>query len=349
MVIIWLIYIYITFILLLCSCRISSTIQSHNSNLILLFFFIFIFIGTFATFTGDYLGYQEFINDVIIEKSNINMEAIYIDLVKITEGNIHLFRFVIFIITFILLYYLLKITNNLDLRIIFIYAAIELLTAIDGRQQISIYLFLIGCIIIWKYHFRITGMILIITCVYFHKSAFFLLLGIPFIFINFTKTRKYLLFIIFPVLVYTFKYLFNYIIIANELEFLGDTYLKQESISFLPTMIILLITKPILIMSLSLWVLYKSKLDYAPKYINNIYRWLFGIVYINCIIAFLPIENYIIIYERFLRPQVMAAILILPYCIKPKLTKNLILLFFLFAIFFYANSYIILQVFRQKT
>lgn len=345
---IWIINIYITFILLIFSCKISTPIQNNNSVLIKLIFLYFIIIGTFATFTGDYLGYQEFINDVIIEKSNINMEPIYIWLVEITKGDINTFRFIIYFITFILLYYLLKITNNLDSRIIFIYATIELLTAIDGRQQISIYLFFIGNILIWKYRKYITGIFLVIICIFIHKSALYLFIGLPFIFIRFTKLKSILLLILFPFLTYLFIFIFNLITEQIDSNFIGSIYLNQEEESFLPTMTILLMTKPILIMTLSIWTIYKIKLDNAPLYIHYIYRWLYGIIYINCIISFLPIENYIIIYERFLRSQVIAIILILPYCIKPKLLNNIFFIILTFIIFFYMNSYIVLQVFRSR-
>ena len=348
MIAIWIGYLYIVFLLLVCACQVSTPICNHNSSALKLVFGVFITLGTFAIFTGDYLGYQQLVADVVDGQSNAEMEPVYIWLIDIVAGNIHWFRFAIFLISFILLYYLLKKTDNLDFRILFIYALIELLTVIDGRQQISIYLFFIGCIFIWKNHRKYLGLLFIFVGLFTHKSAVFLLLAIPFIFIEFTKREKCLLYILFPVFISVILYVFNLLLSQPELNFLGSVYLKADEISFAPLLMTLLVMKPVLIMILSIWTLHTVKLEGAPLYIHYIYRWLWGMVYINSIIAFMPIENYIIIYERFLRPQVTAVLLILSYCIKPKLINNVFFFLLSFAIFIYMNVYIILQVFRSR-
>lgn len=172
-------YVFILFSLLYYSYRINHG-KSYSKVLYNFYLILFVCLGTFAYFTGDYLHYKDEIsrlNDNILNPTHI--EPIFVLLITWVGGDYTLWRLCVYIITFVLLGYFLKLVHGNNFHTLFWYSLFILPGAVSGRASIAIIAFFIATIYLIRKKY-IVGLFFYVLAILTHKSILPLLLLLPF-------------------------------------------------------------------------------------------------------------------------------------------------------------------------
>lgn len=192
-------YIFILFSLLAIIYKLNHG-RIFNNQLYKIYYLIFILFGTFAFFGGDYIHYKDEIARLSTNYLTItHIETIYVILVKLTNGNYHLWRLVIYTTIFLLLNHFLKQTYQKHPNTILWYALFILPDAVNGRVPIGILSYFISAVYFIKGK-RFLGFCFFIFAAISHKSILPILLLLPFIKVKLNYKLLPLIIVCIPIL-----------------------------------------------------------------------------------------------------------------------------------------------------
>lgn len=318
----------------------------HNRSTAKYFIIILAVIYTYGAFGGDYPHYAEILSNLHHHKTNItHFEDLYVTLNTYLNGNYDLFRLCLAILSFVPLYWILKLTNRLDYRILFLYAVFEFPKAVEGRQQCAIYLFFLGLYILIKNHKALIGLILIITSWIFHKSGYICYALLPFVLFNFSKRNIFISILLFPLIVIFENNLLIHILNSPDNQFAGSSYLTAEAFSMTTAMKVIYYFRIALQYFLGIYLLKKFFLIYKrDKYlcIENISaKLLYGAIYISTLLFFIKIDQTTL-FDRSLRIWWIPLLVLAGGIIKKRFINNKMILSISLITFLLSIAYILL-------
>lgn len=297
-------------------------------------FVLFTLLGIYGAFTGDYPHFGQILHNLQYNRRYMtHMETIYVDIAKYVDYNYTLFRVSISILSYSLLYWILKINNCLDYRVLFFYAIFELQYAIEGRQQCSIYMFYLGVyLLLIRKHF-LTGISLMALSLIFHKSGITALAILPFLVFKFNKRNLWLSIIMFPFIVYIENSLLNSYLSESDIELAGSNYFTASDFSRTITMKIVYVMRILLQYSIAIWLLRKTSWK-RSKTGRISAKLLYGAMYITSALFFLNIDQ-LTPFDRSLRLWWIPMFVILAQTLHTHFKRNrfLIKTSFLYIIF----------------
>ena len=125
----------------------------HNEKLPVplrwLFILCMVLLSVYAQFTGDYVGYKDIVNSIFSQIRFIpHFEDVYVWIIHAVTGDYEMFRLVIALLTYIPIYTLSSPRQGYSTRELSSSSAWDLWNALEGRQQIAIYLAMLGLIML---------------------------------------------------------------------------------------------------------------------------------------------------------------------------------------------------------
>lgn len=289
-------------------------------------FVALILLSVFGAFTGDYPSFKIIVQELNTRRSYLSythFEEVYSWLALAVRGNYDLWRLGIALFSYISLYFCLKISGSLNYRTLFLFSTWELWGAVMGRQQCSIYILMLGLLLIWikrKYFF---GLLLIIASYFLHKGGMIGLTILPFIFIKVDNKNVILLAILFPILVSSEQLLVDYL--KNDEEFAGRNYLEIDDFDRTLFNQIDYWCRVISAYALGIWTMLRFKKYKHIKWCNYMARFLMGAIYVSSLLYFLPIDQKTP-FDRSLRFWYLPFCLISSRAMHPKLDRNMFII-----------------------
>lgn len=308
-----------------------------------LYWFLFILLGTFAYFTGDYMHYKEEISRLTDSISNpTHLEPIYVWLISFTGGNYTLWRFCVYVITFSLLIYFLRLAKQNNFYTLFWCSLFILPGIVSGRSSIAIIAYFIGIIYFMQKRYGY-GIMFLFFAIIAHKSILPLLLLLPFAVVRVNKKQiLFISLITFVVVVSLIKPLIQNLIAMNilkedsfyhYLEYNGSIF---GSIGSVIEFIIGVMPYNIAIISfiISLWKIkfYTHEMDLIVRL--QMFTFIFVLFLLTCLFSFGYSNPMFYRYYGMIKyPLLLLMVYVYPKFTKLCLTKSsfFILLIFLFS------------------
>lgn len=336
----WIAYIFLTLSTFASACARKGPIHNEKSvPLRWLFIVCMVLLSVFAQFTGDYVGYKNIVNSVFSQIRFIaHFEDVYVWIIHAVTGNYELFRLVIALLTYIPLYYIFAKARIFDPRIIFFFCVWDLWNALEGRQQIAIYLAMLGLILLLLKEKKILGLVLIAVSFFFHKSS--MMFPLILVALAFSLNRRNVLICLafLPVAVVLENTLLKHILASNA-QFAGDAYLTMEAFGRTTAMSILQNGRTLLYYMVAIFIIVKMmKAKNVHPFYRAMSKILFGAVYISTVLLFLDIEQNTL-FLRSIRYWRIPMLCCLPVIMEKKFYKNSYLIICTFGIFFFALLY----------
>lgn len=211
-----------------------------------------------------------------------------------------------------------------------------------GRQQIAIYLAMLGLILFLLKEKRTLAIILMVVSFFFHKSS--ILFPLILIFLAFPLNRRNVLLLLacMPFAILVENFLLKQLIASNA-QFAGDDYLTMEAFSRTTAMSILQNGRSLFYYLIGIFILWKvgHAKNVHPFYLSMA-KVLFGAMYITTILLFLDIEQNTL-FLRSMRYWRIPMLLCLPPILNTKFTKNTFLILCTLAIFIFALFYTVMM------
>lgn len=325
---------YLVYLFLLVSSfiwlRLKFTLKSEHI-LILFWFVIFVYLGTYAYFTDDYESYAEVVNAAYINPLAIfSIEPFWIWLADYTKGNIDSYRFIVFFLIAIILFFIHKAACVKLKYLIIYYTFFCLLAQITSiRQALNMMLCLYGTLLCYNKH-RIIGIIFILLSCYFHKSGIIFALLLPLGWLPVSKKIFWTYLLISPLLGFAFYAVLNTSTTFLPLLFLQN-YAEKEAEYGNRHVAMQLLSNISGICNFSLVVLtilyFHNTSDRLVKLLT---RYLFGLSLMYVFFFLLPMETNVI-YKRLLWFGLLIMVIIWSKCIQRELmTRRYIYMLLLF-------------------
>lgn len=161
----------------------------------------FIWLGTYAYCTGDYAHYRDIVSRLGINIENAtHIERYYVVLIGLTNANYEVWRLIIYVLVFLLMYQALGLSKRDSYYSLLWFSLLMLPEAISAvRSTLAFWAFLVGLIYVNN-----GGKKSMLSIIYFwiaieaHKSIAPLLLLLPFCFIRLNGTVMALLCLLIP-------------------------------------------------------------------------------------------------------------------------------------------------------
>jgi len=294
------------------------------------FFVMLAVIYVYGAFGGDYPHYGQIVSNIYRHSRYLShFEDIYIDLAKYVEGDYVLFRVIIAITSFVSLYWIFKLTNRVDYRILFLYSIFEFMHAVEGRQQCSIYMFFLGLFILMTVRKRVLilvlGLCLLILSSFLHKSGYLNYAVLAFLLFKFSKRNIIISLLLFPLVVKLENDVLSMILKSSDTDFAGAGYLTADDFSRTFVMQFIFTTRIIIQYLIAFWILSKVRTKYNLNQASNLdlvnAKMLYGAMYISSALFFLDIDQ-LTLFDRSLRLWWIPSLILIGSIIKPQLTKN---------------------------
>lgn len=300
----------------------------RNSKSTDMYYVMFALLGVFGAFTGDFVSYGDEVARMATQQRYAShFEDIYIWFIKVTEGNYLAFRVFMSVMSYALLYWLLRLFNKSDLRVLFLYCALEYVFAIEGRQQINIYMFFLGVFLMIGRKKYIYGVLLVIVSYFFHKGGVFCSFLLPFLLFKLNARNLVIAMVLFPVIVIVENNILDWALGIRLRDMRGLTYLDAEDFSRTAAMKVVYYGRIAIQYVLALWALWKyvKFKDKVPKVYGYVASMLFGSIYLSSCLLLLDIEQ-MTLFDRSLRVSWMPIIILGAEFLKPRLGKNKLVL-----------------------
>lgn len=313
---------YLLFVLIIFYYGLRKKTPVRNSQHLKWIFACMILLGVYSAFTGDYPHYAVIVSNVYHHSKYLtHFEEIYVNIVHFFNGDYTLFRLTVYSISFISLYYVLKATQCLDIRILLLYTCLELQAAIEGRQQCSYNIFYLGIALLLLKRKYILGIVFVFLSTLLHKSGIISFALLPFLFFRFNKRNILISFILFPFVVYLKNMVLMEILSDDSTEIAGSSYFNSEDFSRTIYMKICYYGVIWIQYALGIITLYKCL---KSRFVADTNIWaplLFGCMYISSALFFLDIEQSTPFY-RSLRLWWLPMLFLMGKFINPSITKN---------------------------
>lgn len=255
-------------------------------------FAVFTLLSVYGAFTGDYPSFKVIVEELNTRKSFLSythIEEVYAWIALAVKGNYDLWRLTIAIISYVSLYFCLKFTGTLNYRTLFLFSTWELWGAIMGRQQCSIYVLLLGLLLIWIKKKYLFGLLLVLISYFLHKGGMIGFSILPFLFVKINNKNLVLLAILFPVIISGEQLLVDYL--KTDENFSGRNYLEIDDFDRTIFNLIDYWCRVIGAYIFGIWILLRFKKYKHIKWCNYTARFLLGAIYITSLLYFLPIEQ----------------------------------------------------------
>lgn len=188
---------------------------------------IFIWLGTYAYCTGDYVHYRDLVFRLGINIENAtHIEKYYVTLIELTNANYDVWRLVIYILVFVLMYHALCLSKRDTYYSLLWFSLMMLPEAMNAvRTTLAFWAFLVGLLYVNNGGKRsILSIIFFLIAVEAHRSIAPLLLLLPFCFIRLNKMAMFALCLLVPI--------FSFLLEDTALSFLiGHGLVEKEGIS----------------------------------------------------------------------------------------------------------------------
>lgn len=160
-------------------------IYTKLSNGFLLVYILFcILLGIFAFFTSDWPSYKEIAENQYLSKGTIvtNVEPFWRWVAIAVKGNVYLFRAVIFVPCYVILFLYLKLFIHPRKWFLFVllHLFVQFYTEIGLRQSLSIMIFYFAFMLFSRKNIfnRIMALLMFVGCVFLHKGTILFLPGL---------------------------------------------------------------------------------------------------------------------------------------------------------------------------
>lgn len=206
--------------------------QPIPSSKRLMIFLLLTFLGIIGLQQGDYFGYLDEVKEIARTPESYgrvtHLEPQYETLARIVNGNYILWRFIIFGGQFAILLYYLRKSDLFTYGYLFFFSSICLSGMIVGRTSWGVVLFF--CSIYYALQNKDYKHILVAPlCLFSHTSLVVLLAIIPLVFFRINKKSFLFFLILFFVLTYALKYVFDNIPMLSAYEQAEILSQKMES------------------------------------------------------------------------------------------------------------------------
>lgn len=289
-------------------------------------FVALILLSVYGAFTGDYPSFKEIVEELYTRKSYLSythLEEVYVWLANAVEGNYDLWRLGIALVSYTSLFFCLKLTGSLNYRTLFLFSTWELWGAVMGRQQCSIYVLILGLILIWTQRKYLFGFLLIILSLFLHKGGLIGLAILPFVFIKINKPNITVLLIVFAIIASGEQILLDYL--KEDDDFVGKNYLEIEDFDRTIFNLIDWWARVVSTYLFGFWVLFKFQKYKRIKWCNYMSRFLLGAMYVSSLIFFIPIEQRSP-FDRSLRLWYIPIILLATRAMNKKWDRNIFII-----------------------
>lgn len=260
-----------------------------------IWFIVFIYIGTYAYFSDDYEPYSRVVEEAYINPwANYAIEPFWVWLADFTKGEIDLYRFIVFGVIAVLLLLLSKIACLRIKYLIIFYTLFCLLFQVTGiRQSLNMLVCLLGILLVYKKHWLIGILCIILSC-FLHKSGLLFALLLPLSLLPVSKKVFWVYLLMSPILYVAFYALLNssttflpLLVLQNYAEGEGEFASRHIALRLLNVTSILC---NFILIILTVGYFYKS----SDRLVKLLTRYLFGLFWISLFIFFLPIEGSVI-------------------------------------------------------
>ena len=340
----WMAYIFLTLSTFASACARKGMIHNEKSvPLRWLFILCMVLLSVYAQFTGDYVGYKDIVNSIFSQIRFIpHFEDVYVWIIHAVTGDYEMFRLVIALLTYIPIYFIFTKARIFDPRIIFFFCVWDLWNALEGRQQIAIYLAMLGLIMLLLKQKKILALALIVVSFFFHKSSIMFPLMLLALAFNLNRRNVFIALAFLPAAVLLENTLLKHILSSNA-QFAGDAYLTMEAFGRTTAMSILQNGRTVLYYMVAVFIIVrmmKAK-DVHPFY-RAMAKVLFGAVYLSTVLIFLDIEQNTL-FLRSIRYWRIPMLCCLPVVMNKKFYKNSYLIICSLGIFFFALLYTLMM------
>ena len=197
--------------------------KGGNNLLYIVLLPVFIWLGTYAYCTGDYVHYRDIIERLGINiEMNTHIERYYIALVELTDADYEIWRLVIYVLIFLLMYQAFWLAKRSDYYTLLWFSVLMLPEAMNAiRTTLAFWAFMVGLL-----YLNSGGKKVIISVIYFwiaveaHKSIAPLLLLLPFSFVKLNRGTMYFLCLLVPI--------FSFLLEGTVLSFLDSHDLVEK-------------------------------------------------------------------------------------------------------------------------